>query len=99
VAPTRPAWACCGRSGPGSPGDQEELNKPGVRDTLHTVALTQPTITHEALDAMPPSGTLAHIRATLVVAGALPPRDERLAEVPAAILAKMLGIHIKPRHH
>jgi hypothetical protein len=55
------------------------LNKPGVRDTLRTVALVRPTITHEALDAMPPSGTLAHIRSMLVVAGALPPRDERLA--------------------
>ncbi|SBT65628.1 hypothetical protein GA0070622_2628 [Micromonospora sediminicola] len=55
------------------------LHNPGVRDTLHTVALTRPTITHQALDAIPPSGALAHIRSILVVAGALPPRDERLA--------------------
>ncbi|GAB3286618.1 hypothetical protein GCM10027456_82530 [Kineosporia babensis] len=55
------------------------LNKPGVRDTLHAVALIQPAITHQALDALPASGTLSHIRSMLVVAGALPPRDERLA--------------------
>lgn len=55
------------------------LNKPGVRDTLHAVALVQPTITHEALDVMPPSGTLTHIRSMLVTASALPARDERLA--------------------
>jgi hypothetical protein len=55
------------------------LNKPGVRDTLRAVALAGSTITHEALDAMPRSGTLTHIRSMLVTAGALPPRDERLA--------------------
>ncbi|MFV2110465.1 hypothetical protein [Micromonospora sp. LOL_015] len=55
------------------------LNKPGVRNTLRTVALARPAITHEALDAMPPSGTLAHIRSMLIVASALPAHDERLA--------------------
>lgn len=55
------------------------LNNPGVRDTLRAVALVRPTLTHEALDAMPTSGTLTHIRSMLAAAGALPPRDERLA--------------------
>lgn len=54
------------------------LNKPGVRATLRAVAASGHAITHEALDAMPPGGTLEHLRFMLVASGALPPRDERL---------------------
>jgi hypothetical protein len=73
------------------------LNKPGVRDTLRTVALVRPTITHEALDAMPPSGTLAHIRSMLIAAGALPPRDERLAALEPWI-KKTIAARETPKH-
>lgn len=54
------------------------LNKPGVRATLRAVATSGHAITHEALDTMPPGGTLEHLRSMLVTSGALSPRDERL---------------------
>lgn len=54
------------------------LNKPGVRTALHAVAASHNKITHETLDTMPPSGTLAHLRSMLIATGALPPRDELL---------------------
>lgn len=54
------------------------LNKPGVRATLRAVATSGHAITHETLDAMPPGGTLEHVRSMLVASGALPPRDDRL---------------------
>ncbi|GAA0905074.1 hypothetical protein [Virgisporangium aurantiacum] len=73
------------------------LNKPGVRDTLHTVALVRPAITHEALDAMPPNGTLAHIRSILIATGALPPRDERLAALEPWI-RKTIAARTTPEH-
>lgn len=54
------------------------LNKPGVRATLRAVAASDQAITHDALDTMPPGGTLEHLRCMLVASGGLPPRDERL---------------------
>ncbi|MGF6889574.1 hypothetical protein ABIA39_009029, partial [Nocardia sp. GAS34] len=53
------------------------LNKTGVRDTLRAVAAHH-TISHETLDALPPNGTVEHLRSMLVAAGALAPRDQRL---------------------
>jgi hypothetical protein len=53
------------------------LKNPAVRRTLQAVA-ARDVITHEALDALPPGRTFAHVRSMLVAAGALPARDERL---------------------
>ncbi len=38
------------------------LTRAGVRETLQAVAFQQHTITHETVDALPPSTTLVHIR-------------------------------------
>jgi hypothetical protein len=54
------------------------LNKPGIRGSLRAVAAAHHAVTHETLDAMPPSRALAHLRSMLVAAGALPTRDELL---------------------
>ncbi|RZL75047.1 MAG: site-specific integrase [Rhodococcus sp. (in: high G+C Gram-positive bacteria)] len=78
------------------------LNKTDVRTTLHAVASSRHTITHEALDAMPPSGTLAHLRSMLVAADALPSRDELLAAlerwIDQAVAERKLSEHQRVLH-
>jgi hypothetical protein len=54
------------------------LTRKGVRTTLHDLANGHRTLTHETLDAIPPSSTLTHLRSMLVATGAILPRDERL---------------------
>ena len=53
------------------------LHKPRVRPVLKSITSRQAT-THEALDGLPPGGTLDHVRAMMVAVGVLPARDERL---------------------
>lgn len=54
------------------------LNQPHVTAFLTDLATTA-TISHKALDALPPSRTRDYVRALLVAHGGLPPRDENLA--------------------
>jgi hypothetical protein len=72
------------------------LKKPGVRRTLQAVADCR-TVTHEALDALPPGRTLAHVRSMMVAAGALPARDERLTALERWISQATAG-HADPGH-
>ncbi|MDH6293291.1 hypothetical protein [Rhodococcus opacus] len=77
------------------------LNKADVQPTLHAVVSSRHTITHEALDAMPASGTLAHLRSMLVASDALPSRDEllaALARVYQAVAERKLSEHQRVLH-
>ncbi len=55
----------------------DRVHKPHVRPVLRSIASGQAT-THEALDVLPPGGTLDHARALMVATGVLPDRDKRL---------------------
>lgn len=57
------------------------LNRPKVGDLLGELGSNDQPLTHEMLDALPAGKTLAHLRSVLVAIGALPARDERLAEL------------------
>ncbi|MFE0255738.1 hypothetical protein [Streptomyces sp. NPDC059010] len=48
---------------------------------LTTLAEGSGPITHDTLDAHQPTVTVQHLRAALVAGGALPPRDEQLAQL------------------
>ena len=48
---------------------------------LHQMATGRLPLSHAALDELPDSKVLAHLRAVLVSAGALPARDERMARL------------------
>jgi len=52
-----------------------------VRALLTELAAGQRPLTHAALDDLPPSKTLTHLRSVLVGTGALPGRDEHLAQL------------------
>jgi hypothetical protein len=52
--------------------------KPEVRTLLSALGRDQRPLTHEILDEMPASKTVAHLRSVLVAVGTLPARDERL---------------------
>ena len=52
---------------------------------LGEIAREERPLTHAALDELPASKTLAHLRAVLVATGALPVRDEHLAQIEAWI--------------
>lgn len=67
------------------------LNNRGVGRVLEAVAACSP-VTHEALDALPAGGTLDHVRSMMVTAGALPPRDERLAALERWISETVAGL-------
>jgi hypothetical protein len=57
------------------------LRRPKVRALLTELAAGQRPLTHAALDELPPSKTLAHLRSVLVGTGALPGRDEHPAQL------------------
>ena len=67
------------------------LHKPHVRPVLQSLASRQAT-THEALDGLPPGGTLDHVRAMMVATGALPDRDERLTALEQWISQAIAGL-------
>jgi hypothetical protein len=58
---------------------QRWLNKPTVAPVLSDLAAGRLELTHQALDELPDSSPLAHLRQVLVGVGALPERDEHLA--------------------
>jgi len=67
------------------------VHKPHVRPVLQSIASGQAT-THEALDALPPGGTLDHMRAMMVATGVLPDRDERLTALEQWISRAIDGL-------
>jgi hypothetical protein len=72
------------------------LKKAGVRRTLQAVAARR-AVTHEALDTLPPGRTLVHLRSMLVVAGALPARDERLVALERWV-GQVIAGRTSPEH-
>lgn len=57
------------------------LTRPIVSTFLADIAAGCRQLTHQELDSLPPSPTLAHLRSVLVATGALPPRDEHMARL------------------
>jgi hypothetical protein len=55
------------------------LSKDAVRVLLAELAAGRRPFVHATLDQLPPSKTLAHLRAVLVATGSIPERDEHLA--------------------
>jgi hypothetical protein len=72
------------------------LKKAGARRTLRATAACR-TVTHEALDTLPPGRTLVHVRSMLVAAGALPARDERFTALERWI-SQTIAEHAAPGH-
>ncbi|MEV4826866.1 hypothetical protein AB0K25_00840 [Micromonospora sp. NPDC049257] len=62
------------------------LRNPSPQGALLDLAAGHGAVTHEILDRMQPYGTVQLIRAALVTAGALPPRDEQLARLEDQVL-------------
>jgi hypothetical protein len=61
------------------------LDKSPARHVLRRIAGGELALTHQALDALPQSASLNHLRALLVACGALPERDPHLARLEHAI--------------
>ncbi|MER7672435.1 site-specific integrase [Kitasatospora sp. NPDC096128] len=57
------------------------LNKPSIAPVLADLAAGRRPLTHQALDELPDSQPLAHLRQVLVSVGALPERDEHMARI------------------
>jgi hypothetical protein len=67
------------------------LNKTAIASVLREFGTGQRAVSHAALDELPPSKPVEHLRAILVATGTLPPRDEHLARLErwvARILAE-----------
>jgi hypothetical protein len=59
------------------------LTKPSIAPVLSDLAAGRVPLTHQALDDLPQSQALAHLRQTLVAVGALPGRDEEMTRLEA----------------
>lgn len=59
------------------------LAKPETRQVLSAMAAGDLPVSHEALDGLPATKSLAHLRQVLVSAGVLPERDEDTARLEA----------------
>jgi hypothetical protein len=57
------------------------LTKPSIAPVLSDLAAGRMPLTHQALDELPGTQALAHLRQTLVTVGALPERDEEMARL------------------
>jgi hypothetical protein len=57
------------------------LNKTAIASVLREFGTGQRGLSHAALDELPPSKPVEHLRAILVATGTLPPRDEHLARL------------------
>jgi hypothetical protein len=57
------------------------LSRPAVAVLLARLVTGDGPLTHAALDDLPPSKTLTHLRSVLVATGGLPRRDEHLAQL------------------
>jgi len=63
------------------------LTKPSIAPVLSDLAAGRMPLTHQALDGLPQSQALAHLRQTLVAVGALPGRDEEMTRLEAFLAA------------
>lgn len=68
------------------------LRDGGGRGLLAELAAGPGPLNHASLDDLPPSKALAHFRAILVAAGALPERDENLAQFEQWLDGALMGI-------
>jgi hypothetical protein len=66
------------------------VTKPSVAPVLSDLAAGRIPLTHQALDELPTSQPVAHLRQTLVAVGALPERDELIVGLEA-FLANLLA--------
>ncbi|WP_405683594.1 site-specific integrase [Streptomyces sp. NBC_01387] len=71
------------------------LNKPSVSPVLSDLAVGRRALTHEALDELPDSPPLSHLRQVLVGVGALPERDEYMVRLER-FLTGLLASHQDP---
>jgi hypothetical protein len=65
------------------------LTKPSIAPVLADLAAGRIPLTHQALDDLPQSQALAHLRQTLVAVGAVPGRDEEMTRLEA-FLARLI---------
>jgi hypothetical protein len=72
------------------------LTKPSIAPVLSDLAAGRIRLTHEALDELPNSQPIAHLRQTLVAVGALPDRDELMVRLEA-FLADLLASQHDPQ--
>jgi hypothetical protein len=72
------------------------LTKPSIAPVLSDLAAGRIRLTHEALDELPNSQPIAHLRQTLVAVGALPDRDELIVRLEA-FLADLLACQHDPQ--
>ncbi|MGH6997719.1 MAG: hypothetical protein ACREEO_05960 [Phenylobacterium sp.] len=65
------------------------LDRSPGRAVLRRIALGELELSHQALDALPQTPSLAHLRALLVAVDALPERDPHLARLQLALTARV----------
>ena len=63
------------------------LTNPSITPVLAGLAAGRIPLTHRALDSLPQTRALAHLRQTLVAIGALPSRDEEMTRLEAFLAA------------
>ena len=63
------------------------LTNPSITPVLAGLAAGRIPLTHQALDSLPQTRALAHLRQTLVAIGALPGRDEEMTRLEAFLAA------------
>ena len=67
------------------------LNKNTAAAILRELAAGERALTHAALDELPDSKPIKHLRSVLVATGALPPRDEHMIRLERWITATIAG--------
>jgi hypothetical protein len=67
------------------------LNKTAIASVLIEFGTGQRALSHAALDELPASKPVEHLRAILVATGTLPPRDEHLARLERWIARTLAG--------
>src|SRR5205807_9221813 len=69
------------------------LTKPSIAPVLAGLAAGRIPLTHQALDDLPPTQALAHLRQTLVAVGALPGRHEEMTRLEAFLAGLIESQH------
>jgi hypothetical protein len=69
------------------------LTKPSIAPVLSDLAAGRIPLTHQALDELPGTQALAHLRQTLVAVGALPGRDEEMVRLEAFLAGLLASQH------
>ena len=67
------------------------VNKTAIAAILREFGSGQRALSHAALDELPAGKPVEHLRAILVAAGTLPPRDEHLARLECSIERTLAG--------